>query len=156
MEKCSRDYTIINSQPSIEALENLMESFFKTFGMTETIDDLFYYGVFMKPQNYANFSFGPLTEDYSFEVPYALTADCAKESEKIDFIKKTIDSIIRKEISKPEWMKFIEMNIVCNEFEQAPSTFLQIVAKEEKYEDLAQKLIEFLYSPNLTITMVEA
>ena len=156
MEKCSRDYTIINSQPSIEALENLMESFFKTFGMTETIDDLFYYGVFMKPQNYANFSFGPLTEGYSFEVPYALTADCAKESEKIDFIKKTIDSIIRKEISKPEWMKFIEMNIVCNEFEQAPSTFLQIVAKEEKYEDLAQKLIEFLYSPNLTTTMCKA
>ena len=48
------------------------------------------------------------------------------------------------------------MNMNCNEFEQAPSTFLQIVAKESQYEALAQRLIEFLYSPNLTITMVMA
>lgn len=155
MEKCYKDYTVINSQPSIEALENLMADFFGTFGLTETIDDLFYYGVFCKVQNYANYPFDT-TVDYGFDIPYALTADCAKDSEKIDFVKKTINQILRKEIEKPEWMKWVEMNMNCNEFEQAPSTFLQIVAKESQYEALAQRLIEFLYSPNLTITMVMA
>ena len=155
MEKCYKDYTVINSQPSIEALENLMADFFGTFGMTETIDDLFYYGVFCKPQNYANYQFD-LTENYGFEIPYALTADCAKESEKLDYVQSIINQILRKEIKKPEWMKWIEMNMNCNEFEQAPSTFLTIIAKEPQYEALAQRLTEFLYSPNLTITMVRA
>lgn len=156
MKKCVRDYTVINSQPSIEALENLMADIFGTFGLTETIDDLFYYGVFMKPQNYANYHFDTIFGDYSFEVPFALTAECAKENEKIDYVQTIINQILRKEIAKPEWMKFVEMNMTCNEYDQAPSTFLQIIPKDPQYEALAQRLIEFLYSPNLTITMVRA
>ena len=68
MTKCVRDYTVINSQPSIEALEKLISDFFGTFGMVETIDDLFYYGVFCKPQNYDNFEFD-ITENYDFDIP---------------------------------------------------------------------------------------
>ena len=155
MEKCIKDYTVINSQPSIEALENLMADFFGTFGLIETIDDLFYYGVFCKPQNYANYQFD-FNEDYGFDIPYILTAPCTKDKEKIDFVEKIINQILRKEIKKPEWMKWVEMNMVCDEFGQPPSTFLKIVAKKPQYEALAQRLIEFLYSPNLTITMVYA
>ena len=155
MKKCIRDYTVINSQPSIEALENLMADFFGTFGLTETIDDLFYYGVFCKSQNYANYPFD-ITENYGFELPYALTAACAKDSEKIDFVETIIGQVMRKEIKKPEWMKWVEMNMVCDEFDQPPSTFLRIVAKDPQYEALAQRLIEFLYSPNVLITMVRA
>ena len=155
MSKCIRDYTVINSQPSIEALENLMADFFDTFGMTETIDDLFYYGVFCKPQNYANFKFD-ISEDYGFDIPYNITNYQAKQEEKIDYVEKLISQIMRKEIKKPEWMKYVEMNASCNEYEQAPSTFLQIIPKESQYETLAQRLIEFLYSPNMVITMVEA
>ena len=155
MEKCIRDYTVINSQPSIEALENLMADFFGTFGMTETIDDLFYYGVFCKPQNYANYQFD-ITENYGFELPDVIVAECGKESEKIDYVQSIINQILRNEIEKPEWMKWIEMNMVCDEYDQPPSTFLQIIAKEPQYEALAQRLIEFLYSPNLNITMVRA
>ena len=155
MKKCIRDYTIINSQPSIEAFQNLMADFFGTFGLTETIDDLFYYGVFCKSQNYANYPFD-ITENYGFELPFALTAPCAKDSEKIDFVETIIGQVMRKEIKKPEWMKWVEMNMVCDEFDQPPSTFLRIVAKEPQYEALAQRLIEFLYSPNVLITMVNA
>lgn len=155
MEKCIRDYTVINSQPSIEAFENLMADFFGTFGMTETIDDMFYYGVFCKPQNYANYHFD-ITENYGFELPPVIVSECGKESEKIDYVKRIMNQVMRKEIKKPEWMKFIEMNLVCDEYDQPPSTFLQIVPKEPQYEALAQRLIEFLYSPNLTITMVKA
>lgn len=154
MTKCVRDYTVVNSQPSIEALEKLMSSFFATFGMVETIDDLFYYGVFCKPQNYANFEFD-IKENYGFDIPYNIM-NCQATEEKIDYVKKLINQIMRKEITKPEWMKYVEMNASCNEYNQAPSTFLQIIPKEKQYEVLAQRLIEFLYSPNLTITMVKA
>ena len=154
MTKCVRDYTVINSQPSIEALEKLISDFFGTFGMVETIDDLFYYGVFCKPQNYANFEFD-IKENYGFDIPYNIMNYQATE-EKIDYVKKLINQIMRKEITKPEWMKYVEMNASCNEYDQAPSTFLQIIPKENQYEALAQRLIEFLYSPNLTITMLKA
>ena len=154
MTKCVRDYTVINSQPSIEALEKLISDFFGTFGMVETIDDLFYYGVFCKPQNYANFEFD-IKENYGFDIPYNIMNYQATE-EKIDYVKKLINQIMRKEITKPEWMKYVEMNASCNEYNQAPSTFLQIIPKEKQYEVLAQRLIEFLYSPNLTITMLKA
>ena len=154
MTKCVRDYTVINSQPSIEALEKLISDFFGTFGMVETIDDLFYYGVFCKPQNYANFEFD-IKENYGFDIPYNIM-NCQATEEKIDYVKKLINQIMRKEITKPEWMKYVEMNASCNEYNQAPSTFLQIIPKEKQYEVLTQRLIEFLYSPNLTITMVKA
>ena len=154
MTKCIRDYTVVNSQPSIEALEKLISVFFDTFGMVETIDDLFYYGVFCKPQNYANFEFD-IKENYGFDIPYNIMHYQATE-EKIDYVKKLINQIMRKEITKPEWMKYVEMNASCNEYNQAPSTFLQIIPKENQYETLAQRLIEFLYSPNLTITMLKA
>ena len=155
MTKCVRDYTVVNSQPSIEALEKLISDFCSTFGIVETIDDLFYYGVFCKPQNYANFKFD-ITEVYDFDIPYNITNCQAKEEEKIDYVEKLINQIMRKEITKPEWMKYVEMNASCNEYDQAPSTFLQIIPKENQYEALAQRLIEFLYSPNLTITMLKA
>ena len=155
MNECVRDYTVINSQPSIEALEKLISDFCSTFGMAETIDDLFYYGVFCKPQNYANFEFD-ITEVYDFDIPYNITNCQAKEEEKIDYVEKLINQIMRKEITKPEWMKYVEMNASCNEYNQAPSTFLQIIPKESQYKLLAQRLIEFLYSPNLTITMIKA
>lgn len=155
MNECVKDYTVINSQPSIEALEKLISDFCSTFGIVETIDDLFYYGVFCKPQNYANFEFD-ITEVYDFDIPYNITNCQAKEEEKIDYVEKLINQIMRKEITKPEWMKYVEMNASCNEYNQAPSTFLQIIPKESQYKLLAQRLIEFLYSPNLTITMIKA
>ena len=154
MTKCVRDYTVVNSQPSIEALEKLISDFCSTFGIVETIDDLFYYGVFCKPQNYANFEFD-IKENYGFDIPYNIMNYQATE-EKIDYVKKLINQIMRKEITKPEWMKYVEMNASCNEYNQAPSTFLQIIPKENQYKLLAQRLIEFLYSPNLTITMIKA
>lgn len=153
MAKCIRDYTVINSQPSIEALENLITEIFWAYGLCNSAEDIFYYGVFCKPQNYINFEFDG---DYDFEVPSELTSACTTYSDKINFIQKTIKQIMRHEIEKPEWMKYVEMNMDCNEYGMPPSTFLQIEAKDPAYEKFAERLIEFLYSPNLTITMVKA
>ena len=154
MENCFYDYTVVNSQPSLEALENLIQEFSWTFGLTETIDDMFFYGVFFKPQDYVNFKFNE--NEIDFELPYALSSPCANQREKIDYVKSIMNQIMKKEIKKPEWMKYIEMNMVCNAYGQAPSSFLNIIPKEEKYQKLAERLLEFLYSPNLTITMCKA
>ena len=115
MEKCIRDYTVINSQPSIEALENLISDFLGTFGIAETIDDMFNYGVFCKPENYANFDYDT-TFSNKLNVPLILSSYQSKEDEKIDYVKKIISQVIRKEIDKPEWMKYVEMNSICNEY----------------------------------------
>lgn len=153
MEVCVKDYTVIYSQPSIEALENLVNEFFNLFGIVNTIDDLFYYGVFCKPQNYANFYDADC--DYDFEIPDIILSDCESESSKIDYVEGVMESIMKKEIEKPEWMKYVELNMDCNEYGQAPSTFLNIIPKTKRYTKLAQRLIEFLYSPNMVISMVE-
>ena len=62
---------------------------------------MFYYDMFCKPQNYANFKFD-ITENYGFDIPYNITNYQAKEEEKIDYVKKLINQIMRKEITKPE------------------------------------------------------
>lgn len=154
MDCCYKDYTVIYSQPCIEFFEKLISEISHTFGLVETIDDMFYYGVFCKPQNYANFYFD-ISESYGFDIPDLIMSCESKESERIDYVKKLISQIIHKEIKKPEWMKYVEMTVNSNEFEQSPSTFLYIEAKDKKYENLAKDLIDFLYSPNLTITMLK-
>lgn len=155
MEKRYIDYTVIYSQPSIEALENLVADISGTFGLVETIDDMFYYGVFCKPQNYSNYVFD-MREEYDFEIPEIFNDECFYGESKFQYVKTIINMVLKKEIEKPEWMKYIELNMTCNEFGQPPSTFLYIIPKEPQYEALAQRLIEFLYSPNLTITMARA
>lgn len=155
MSKCVKDYTVIYSQPSIEALENLMSEFFKTFGLVETINDMFYYGVFCKIQNYANFDFNEI-EERTFEVPSILLNYQSTDEERFNYVKMIIKQIMHKEIRKPEWMTYVELNDCCNEYGQAPSTFLYIDVKDSKYEALKQSLLKFLYSPNLLITMLES
>lgn len=147
------DYTFIYSSPSIEALENLIKSFLATFNIPKTIDEMFEYGVFCKPETYANFEFwdeAPL----NLCVPDNLTSVCSKPSDRMNYVKMIIEQIIKGEIDKPEWMLYVEQTASCNKFNDAPSTFLTIIPKSDEYRDLANKLIEFLYSPNLLITMV--
>ena len=154
MIECVKEFNVIYSQPSVEAFENLMNEFFKTFGMTETIDDMFCYGVFCKPQNYANFDFDIDEVDApDFDIPVILLNDLATERERISYVEDTMRKIMCKEIIKPEWMKYVEMT-ACGAYGTSPSTFLYIQPKDVKYEKLGERLIEFLYSPNLTITMV--
>ena len=157
MEKCIRDYTVIYSQPSIEALENLIKDFIGTFGLAVDIHDMFCYGVFCKNITYANYKWiaSEMFLDES-DVPEILYKHCATPEEKLAYVDDLIDKIMCGEVEKPEWMQFIEMDSEVNEYGLAPSTFLYIKAKEPQYEALAQRLVEFLYSPNLLITMVKA
>lgn len=150
-----RDYTVIYSSHSVEAAKKLIQEFINLFGIPSvTPDGMFYYGVLCKDLTYANF-YGWDDAPCSLEVPDAIIDVIASpESQRLDYVHRVMEQVIKGEAEKPEWMKYIEENAQCDEYGQMPSTFLYLIPKEEKYKELGERLIEFLYSPNLTITMV--
>lgn len=151
--RCTRDYTVIYSQPSIKHLENLVDEITRTFCVTEKIEDMFRYGVFCKPQNYVNF-WETHTVD-GMVAPDILVTSCSYP-EKMDFVNKTIRQVTMGEIKKPKWMVEVEMTATCDAYGQPPSTFLNLIALDEKYEKLGRRLLQFLYSLNILTTMLEA
>lgn len=152
----TRTYTVLNSHPSIEAFEKLYETIAKTFSIEKSIDEVFMYGSFFKYSTYVEYAKNFSSCLYDVEMPPQLVSNCNPYKDKVDFLSRLFDQIMKKEIEKPEWMKYIELNAVCDEYSQPPSSFLIIRAIDEKYEELAKSLVEFLYSPNYTMTMVEA
>lgn len=146
--------TFIYSSESVEAIKRLFTELRGVFGYTliPEFDDMFYYGVFCKPNTYANFNGWEKAQREGIEVPEILTAMCPTPSEREDFVKRTINEIIKGEIEKPEWMQYVEEETVCNCCNAAPSTFLTLIPKDEKYRTLADSLLDFLYSPNMMTT----
>ena len=146
--------TFIYSSESVEAIKRLFTELRGVFGYTliPEFDDMFYYGVFCKPNTYSNFNGWEKAQIEGIEVPEILTAMCPTPSEKEDFVKRIIIEIIRGEIEKPEWMKYVEEEMSCNCCNAAPSTFLTLIPKDEKYRILAARLLDFLYSPNMMTT----
>ena len=145
--------TFIYSSRSVEALKDVFAELQHVFGRNNIPDfeDILYYGVFCKPCNYAFFKYWDDAPD-SLEIPEIITNGWSKKSEKLDYVRKTINEIMRGEIKKPEWMKYVEEEEICNQFEAAPSTFLNLLPKEEKYQGLANTFLYFLYSPNMMVT----
>ena len=146
--------TFVYSSESVEALKKLFTELRWVFGYTliPEFDDMFYYGVFCKSVTYANFNGWEKAQREGIEVPEILTAMCPTPSEKEDFVKRIIIEIIRGEIEKPEWMKYVEEEMSCSCCNAAPSTFLILIPKDEKYRILAARLLDFLYSPNMMTT----
>ena len=146
--------TFIYSSESVEALKKLFTELRRVFGYTTVteLNDMFYYGVFCKQNTYANFNGWEKAQGEVIEVPEMLTSVCPTPSEKEDFVKRTINEIIKGEIEKPEWMKYVEEESVCSCCNAAPSTFLTLIPKDEKYRTLADRLLDFLYSPNMMTT----
>lgn len=149
--------TFIYSSESVEAIKRLFTELRGVFGYTliPEFDDMFYYGVFCKSVTYSNFNGWEKAQREGIEVPEILTAMCPTPSEREDFVKRIIIEIIRGEIDKPEWMKYVEEEKRCNCCDVAPSTFLMLIPKEEKYKALADRLLDFLYSPNMMITELQ-
>ena len=146
--------TFIYSSESVKAIKRLFTELRWVFGYTliPEFDDMFYYGVFCKSVTYANFNGWEKAQREGIEVPEILTAMCPTPSEKEDFVKRIIIEIIRGEIEKPEWMKYVEEEMSCSCCNAAPSTFLTLIPKDEKYRILAARLLDFLYSPNMMTT----
>ena len=146
--------TFIYSSESVEAIKRLFTELRGVFGYTliPEFDDMFYYGVFCKQNTYSNFNGWEKAQGEGIEVPEMLTSVCPTPSEREDFVKRIINEIIKGEIEKPEWMKYVEEEMSCNCCNAAPSTFLFLIPKDEKYRTLAARLLDFLYSPNMMTT----
>lgn len=151
-----KDYTVIYSEQSIEACKKLLNEFFVTFNVVGfTADDLFYYGVFCKDITYANFTNWSEAAADNVDVPNVLIDACSGLQTRLDYVNAIINKVLTGEMAKPSWMVYIEMNTSADEYDQAPSTFLHLLPKDPKYVNLANRLIEFLYSPNMIIRVVE-
>lgn len=150
-ENCGCYLTTIYSSYSVEVLRDLVTCMSVAFGLGgRTIDDLFCYGVFCRDETYANFSSWP--EDPDFDIPCEITDFCSSESSRVAYVHELIDDIMCGDAEKPEWMLYVEEE--SEECGAAPSTFLRLNAREGRYQCLADLLVDFLYSPNKSVTML--
>jgi hypothetical protein len=108
------------SNGSVEPLKNLINEMLKVFGKTETFDDIFHVELFCDEDYYLDHSGEEAPDNY-------------------DELEKLKKSILRGEIEKPKWMKDIDED-------EETSTSIELGVKDDKYKELAEKLVEFLYS----------
>ena len=144
--------SMIYSQPSISEVKKLINQFLFTFKIYDVdANDMFYYGIFCAPETYANYRWDMIYDtEERLEIPPELYAPCTTSQSRTEYVKQIINSVLKYEIIKPEWMKFIEMESTCNHSNNQPSNFLRLLPKKEKYKSIGECLINFLYSPNRT------
>lgn len=147
---CKTELTYVYSSPCISYLRELIESLNSTFSIKDTLDDMFYYGVFCNMETYANYRG---YDNCDCEVPMLLKDRCQSAAAKKDYVKGMIEGILKGTQDKPDWMFCVEENAYFNKFEDQPSTFLVLLPKDEKYVKFGEALTNFLYSPNLLITL---
>jgi len=110
------------SENSEESARNLVNEIFETFNLPYKFDDVFKTVVLSE-----------YPEEYYKSAPKKLTEED---------VRKLYDSVLAGEIDKPTWFKKIEKGTA----DEAPSTYLHIIPKDEKYKKLAKQMQEFLYS----------
>lgn len=109
---------------SLQAVKDLVNEMLKVFGETKTFDDLFFAGVFAKDTYiYKEFEGFPEGTD----------------------LDKLIEDILTGKEEKPKWMIEAEESDSCCDY-YSPSSTLYLTAKDEKYSELANKLLKYLYS----------
>lgn len=138
-------YLGLNSYNSEEAFIRMLNNFLDAFAITDyTVDDIFYHGVFFKPDTYANYNNWPDVHD--FEIPFILTDSCATEQERIAFVESEISRIMREKLTDhPEWMFYIEEQATCHGL--MPSLYLVLEPVSDRFRALGEAILNFLYSP---------
>lgn len=121
------------SEGSLPALKELVNEMLKTFGRTEKFDDIFYANIFLDEScDYI---------EYLEQNELNIDAD---EDVNLDYIEKLKHHILIGELEKPQWM--IDAESYDYNYDDRPENTLNIIPAEEKYTDLADLLIRYLYS----------
>lgn len=107
------------SEGSLESVKSMVNEMLKVFDKKETFEDLFYAGVFLEDDGY-----------YFYDNP-------GVEIEDFSSFKL---QILKGEIERPQWMIDVE------DKDESHGTVLELYPKDEKYSELANKIISFLYS----------
>lgn len=123
-------YTYQNSTSEAKAL---IQEILNLIGNYEKVDDLFYIGSFCDLDIYYNHlenDEDELPDDYS--------------SDDETYVERVFEKVLKGEIKKPDWMERAEGSENYSRYN--PSSYLTILAKDAKYENLAKKIITFLNS----------
>lgn len=150
MSDCKTELTYVYSSPCISYLRELIDAFNKTFYTKLNLDEMFWYGIFCNVETYAYYKHYDRCPN---DVPNVLFDETVPLTEKYTYVKEMINLIIKGETDKPDWMFYVEENESFNDFNDAPSTFLILIPKDEKYKELGEALTNFLYSPNMLMTL---
>lgn len=116
---------------SVEACRSLIDEILVTFDINRSVDDMFYINVFL--DEFYRSSDGSEDEDT------AIPDMTFKEQEELKL------KILREEIEKPTWM--IKAEERAKEWDNYQSIMFYIEAKEPRYQEIANRLQEFLHSP---------
>ena len=111
---------------SLAPVKELIDEMLKISGSELKADDCFYFGVFL---------------DDTYE--YLEDNSEAPELSKEEFSALKL-SMLKGEIEKPKWMINVEDSENWNCYQK--STALEILPKDEKYSELANKLLNYLNS----------
>ena len=129
-----KTFTMVNQRGLIQELKDFVNKILIEFEVGRNFDDLFYYGTFLKVENYVNFDFKKYDdEDKNFEIPNILLDDNTSCDEKSDFIYNTIREILVYGLDKPKWMRFVEINDTFSEYNLPPSNYLYVQEKKPEY-----------------------
>ena len=118
----------------VSTLKELINEILKLSGSELKAEDCFYFETFLDYDD----------DEYSEcdEFPFQ-SDDYAQDKKDFNALKL---QILKGEIEKPTWMKKVEENE--NEYGYSYPTSLEIMAKDEKYSELANKLLNYLNSPS--------
>lgn len=124
------------SKSSIPVCKELIDEILRLLGEEKKCDDVFVLSTLAEDYTYQEF----LDDD---DEDHPKKRGQPKSSSEVD-IPKLMDDIMHGLIKKPKWMKDAEEKE--NYMGLPPSTNLCIVAKDPKYETLAELVVKFLGS----------
>jgi hypothetical protein len=130
------------SDHSAKAFEELADEILKTMGLTERCHDIFNVSVQVDQDGLADY-----ISDQIYDDPEGVP-----EEYRIQPYWKTIqllqDDIRAGKVEKPDWYKSFEEQYSEHENYSGytPQTFLEVSAKDPKYDGIAKLMVDFLYS----------
>jgi hypothetical protein len=139
--------TIFTYQNSVSEAKELVAEVLRIAGVTDkTPDDIFYYGVFCDMDTY--FDYASDNEDPTFDnMPelkgaYKSEEREASKSVRDEWVNSWLLSIVKGDIERPEFMELAED---AGDY-WAPSSYLLLCPKDDKYKDLGEKIKRLLSS----------
>lgn len=123
------------SEGSEPAVIEMINELFESFGIDKKCEDVFDTVVLADEYQYSSYLEG-LDED----------DELAQKFKDID-INEFVEEVRQGKAEKPDWFKTVE-ELEDSWSYYTPDTYLHLIPKDKKYEKLAEKVIDFLYSTN--------
>lgn len=127
------------SEGSDTKAKELINEFLRVLGSDKKADDLFYMGIFCSTDRYYDYYDG---NDDDVKLPKDVEEASYKDIG--DKIEEYLIKVLKGEIERPDWMSMVDDS---ENYDGYPAnTTLYIFPKEEKYKELGEKIVAFLYS----------